>query len=137
MHAIRKFCGWFFGPLAIICLSLPVLHLRRDVLTRHSATLSRALIVDCIMISLAFVFALAWWTTWKARPTARAWGITASLTELAFPLSLMRVAHAPLTNPMWMMIVDSVICFIAYAWPEGEKGSLAGERLVESDSAPQ
>jgi hypothetical protein len=96
-----------------------------------------AFIVSAVLVLLALVFAMAWWTTWKARPKARVWGIAASLANLFGPLSVIYFRHQPLNDSRWKVIVVSALAFISYAWPDSEKDSLAADHFEADDSTPQ
>jgi hypothetical protein len=39
-----------------------------------------------IFPGLAIVFGVAWWTIWKEKPSARFWGITASIIFILTPI---------------------------------------------------
>lgn len=118
--------GWVFGFFSICCLIATADHFRRSTFW-----------VLGVMVSLAIVFAMTWWTTWKGRPTARAWGITASLANLSIALYMIYVAHRRLTGATGWMIAVNAFSLIAYSWPDSERHPLTAEPSEDDDSTPQ
>ena len=76
MKTATMLFGWLFGFFSICCIVGTADYLRRNWVPRFSTFWALG-----AMVSLAIVFAMTWWTTWKRRRTARAWGVTASLTK--------------------------------------------------------
>jgi hypothetical protein len=124
---MRQIFGWLFGLCSIIALSVSVLFFRRGIVYDLGVRRFSTILTSGVIVLLALVFAMAWWTTWKARPTARAWGITASLANLFGPLSLMYFRRQPLTDSRWKVIAFSTLALIVYAWPNSYKDSLNAE----------
>ena len=137
MQIVRNLFGWLFGLVSIAALGVAVLFFRWGVIHDHGIALLSRLIASGVILSLALVFAMAWWTTWKARSTARAWGIAASLANLCGPLSLMYFAHRPLTDFRWKVIAFSTLALIAYAWPDSEKDPDTADQFGDDYSTPQ
>jgi hypothetical protein len=94
-------------------LGVAVLFLYWGIIQHHGLPRLSTFITFGVLLSLALVLAMAWWTTWKAGPTARAWGITASLANMCGPLSMMYFAHRPLTDSRWKIIAFSTLALIA------------------------
>jgi hypothetical protein len=122
---MRKFFGWLFGIVAVMWLAISILIcsglVKTGILHRQNSRGSiAALIIFFAFVCMTAVFAMAWWTTWKSRSTARAWGIAASLIQLSLPLSLIYFRHLKLSNGKWQMMVLSTLALIAYAWPDSE-----------------
>jgi hypothetical protein len=124
--------GWVFGFFSMCCLVGTADYVRRNWGARFCTFW-----VLGVMLSLAGVFAATWWTTWKGRPTARAWGITASLANLSIALYMIYDAHRRLTGAMGWMIAVSAFALVAYSWPDSQRHSLVAEPSEDDDSAPQ
>ena len=77
------------------------------------------------MLLLAVVFAMTWWTSWKDRPAARAWGISASLLNLSVILLVTHLTRWPRTGATWEGLVLSIFVLIVYGWPDRETESLS------------
>jgi hypothetical protein len=129
MKTATMLSGWLFGFFFICCIVGAADYLRRNWVPRFSTFW-----VLGAMVSLAIVFAMTWWTTWKRGRTARAWGVTASLTNLSIPMYMTYVAHRRLTGVGWEMIAISAFSLIAYSWPDSERDSPTPEG---DDSTPQ
>jgi hypothetical protein len=78
---------------------------------------------------------MAWWTTWKAKPSARNWGIASSLVFLLVPVIVMHFAHQPMDVSNWSEIAVGALALIAYAWPDRERESPFDHQLGADDSA--
>jgi NADH:ubiquinone oxidoreductase subunit 5 (subunit L)/multisubunit Na+/H+ antiporter MnhA subunit len=123
LQEIRPHFGWTFGIVSFTLLGLSVLHfyskLIRDggLVRLNSHEGWRTLIVCCALFGAGLVFAMAWWTTRRARPPKRAWGITASMLSLALPLSVY-FAHKPMKISDWEMVVYRALALFIYGWPD-------------------
>lgn len=124
MPTMRKFFGWLFGVVSVICFGVALYSLYRDLvegggISRQSSRYILAtLIVFCVLLAMAFMYAMAWWTTWKSKPSERAWGIAASLAQLFVPFYAIYFHHRQLSNGKWQMIALGTLALIAYAWPD-------------------
>lgn len=123
LQEIRPHFGWTFGIASFTLLGFSRLHfyskLIRDGgpsrLDNHESW--RTLIVCCVLFGAGLVFAMAWWTTRKARPPKRARGIAASLLSLALPLSVC-FAHKPMRISDWEIIAYGALALFIYGWPD-------------------
>ena len=95
MHTLRKYLSWVFAFTSVVCLQIALSSILHTIhpsilhpVHRHYALLL-FLLVPTLFTILAAVFGVAWWTVWKGKPSARGWGIAASLTNILFPLSIM------------------------------------------------
>jgi hypothetical protein len=113
---MRNFFGWSFG-LSAIFLVLLLSH----ELVRGGGRLHLLRVV--FLTPLAFVFAKAWWSTWKDEGGARIWGIAASLVLVFAPLFVVHLRHRPFTRSEWEVLVWSGFALVSYAWPDRETDS--------------
>ena len=77
---LRKYLCWCFAFQSLVILLFPF---RRVVyaMHRHHALLALPSLLNAAFFSVtAAILGVAWWTVWKGRPSARGWGIAASLT---------------------------------------------------------
>jgi hypothetical protein len=137
MKSMRKVFAWFFAFLSVICLFVTVDSLRWIGLHDRGAVLVRRFLAPVILISFAYLFAMAWWTTWKDKPWARVWGTAASLANLCVMLQVMHAWHRPMTNSRWEIIAVTVFALIAYAWPDPDDAPLTAEHIEEGDTNSQ
>jgi hypothetical protein len=119
MKTVRMSFGWLFGFFSI-CSLVPA----TECFRRWWVARSSAFWVLGVMVSLVIVYAMAWWTTWKGRPAARAWGISASLANLSISLYMLHGAHRRFAEVSWEMLAVSAFSLVAYSWPDREKDSL-------------
>jgi hypothetical protein len=73
---LKKILCWLFVYVLIPNLSV-VFSIRRP-----NALQSGSLLVVTFAAIVPIICGIAWWTTWKEKPSARAWGIAASLIEI-------------------------------------------------------
>jgi len=134
MPTIRTFFGWLFGIVAVIYLGVSILICSGLVGTGmthrlHSRGALAGLIVFFAFVCVTAVYGMAWWTTWRSRPSERAWGIAASLLQLSLPLSLIYFRHLKLSNGKWQMMALGTLALVAYAWPDRETGPNSEKQL--------
>jgi hypothetical protein len=85
---LRWVLSWNFAFLSLLSIVaafwiiLRTLHLQLAAARSHPL----ALFIDVILPAMAAVFGVAWWKVWKEMPSARAWGIGASVLLAAHPL---------------------------------------------------
>ena len=135
LQILRQTCGWLFGVCSIVALGVSFLFLHRGIFNGLGVMRWSTLIVSGVMVLLALVFAMAWWTTFKARSTARAWGITASIANLLGPLYMLSIRHLPLADSRLKVVVFSMLALVAYAWPDGVNSSLIAEHSEDDESS--
>jgi hypothetical protein len=63
------------------------------------------------------VFGMAWWTTFREKRSARAWGIAASLGYLAMALLPLAFAPHSLFTPLSPLLGLGIVGVLAFAWP--------------------
>ena len=111
---IRKFCGWLFGFVSVVCVCL-LFWFSRSTLVRHRGIPTLSLLVPgAVLLLFAIVFGMTWWKTWKEEPSARACGITASLMNMSVPLSSMYFFHSSVWQFRFNVIVFSSLALVAY-----------------------
>jgi len=132
---MRKFFGWLYAFVSVCVLFAFVVSLRRAFITEHTRLHLGTVGALSLQLLFAFIFSMAWWTSWKERPGLRVWGIAASVTNLSVPLFLMSRAHLSLSRTSWEVIVLSGFSFIAYVWPEKEE-RLDVESLHDNPHSP-
>src|SRR5438445_6168266 len=81
--SIRQYLSWIFAITALICLHLSALMVPNALHPpRHVPSAGLRIAGAAFALSLpiqSVVFALAWWTVWRRKPSARGWAIAASL----------------------------------------------------------
>jgi hypothetical protein len=124
LQQIRPHFGWTFGILAFAFLGISASHfysklLLAGELSRLSDPEARRTLTSCcLLFGAGLVYAMAWWSTRKANPPQRAWGIAASLLTLALPLYLVYVAHKPMKIAEWELTAYGALALFIYGWPD-------------------
>jgi hypothetical protein len=87
MQNIRKVLCWIFAATSLVYLLTP-LWIILYTIRRHYAfpTLHDLLVAAPFSAVVAIILGVAWWTILKGRPSARRWGIAASLIEILISL---------------------------------------------------
>jgi peptidase M50-like protein len=85
MHTLRKYLSWSFAFTSLVCLQVAFSITLRTIPQPHTFRLL-LLVAPLMMIAFAAVFGLAWWTEFKGKPSARGWGIAASLINIQVSL---------------------------------------------------
>jgi Peptidase family M50 len=86
MHTLRKYLCWVFAFTSLVSLQLALSSILRTIHRQSTFLPLRDLPVATVFTIVAAVFGVAWWTVWKGEPSARGWGIAASLTNILVSL---------------------------------------------------
>lgn len=121
MREVRQIFGWLFACYLICCLGACVLSLCHRLAAGEGASPLGTFVGFGILLSIACIFGMAWWTTWKELPNLRTWGIAAALLNLAGPSYMILRSRQSLNNALWMMMASGALALIAYAWPDREE----------------
>ena len=123
IHGLRKYLSWLFAFTALVCLqisiSLPPAILRQHP---HATQLSFTYRLLLPMLPWIFpfatvVFAMAWWTSFKAKPSARVWGILASLINVQTALVPILFPPHSLFNAFLPILALGIAGLVAFARP--------------------
>jgi hypothetical protein len=89
LKALRWALNWNFAFLSLLCIVLAPRIILSTFQHQLKAASSHpfALVLDAVFPAMAAVFGVAWWKVWKQRPSARIWGIAASVLLALYPLS--------------------------------------------------
>src|SRR5712692_524890 len=114
MLKLAKFLSWSFaiGSLTLVGIFLSLL---QGALPSAPAVRDRA-ILDSMLLAMATVFGMAWWTARKGKASARGWAIAASLGCLILgilPVILLRGLKLTFlltffwTGPVWIVVMGA------------------------------
>ena len=138
MHALRKNLCWTFAITSLICTWIVIASIQPVINRYHAFPPLRALLVPTLFTALAVVFALTWWTIWKGRPSARGWGIAASLINVLVSLFPIALSSDLVWRCSGVTLPIGIAGLIAYSrrdqWSPlaanaGEAASVPGRRL--------
>ncbi len=83
MQGMRQALCWFFAVTSFVYLRMFLLSILYTIHHHYTfLTLCHLFITVSFWAVVATISGVAWWTIWKGRPSARGWGIAASLTEI-------------------------------------------------------
>ena len=85
---------------------------------------------------MALIYAIAWWTTWKEKPSERVWGIAAGLLHLSAVLFVMHFARVSMNEVVWGALSFGALALVAYSWPGREDDPKTREPLEGDDLIP-
>ena len=130
---LRWALSWNFAFLCLLCTVLACWLIVRTSQLQVNAASShpRALLVDAVFPAMATVFGFAWWKMWKQRPSARAWGIAASVLITAHPV--WRIIRFPRSIHGYNVLVLAVgvVGLLAFLMPDEATPKQNAEELEE------
>lgn len=132
MQIFKKFFGWLYGFLCLVCLCVSSWGAYSAVHRHHGSVPFLFLVPSAVMLIFGAVFGMAWWSTWKEDPSARFWGILASLLNLFIPASSMYFFHARFGKSKYETIVLGLLGLFAYVWSESDDS--AHDQFENNDS---
>ena len=124
MHNLRTFMSWMYAISSLQCLRiafLRILRIQRDFVFLPVPLLN--LLVPTEFSVFAIIFGVAWWTVFKGKPSARGWGITASLIYVLFSLSEIIYYSRPVWGSLGVMLATGVAGLVAFVWRKDRHGS--------------
>jgi hypothetical protein len=88
LRVLRFYMGGVFAIASLLSISFAFWIVRQTFQFQMEYAFSRprVLLVDAVFPALAVTFAVAFWTTWKEKSSARGWGIAASALIAMHPL---------------------------------------------------
>jgi hypothetical protein len=78
--------GWVFAISSMYCVLAANLLILQGIDRHYDFRALLTLLVEAFHPVVAIIFGVAWWTILKDKPSARGWGITASLIFVLTPL---------------------------------------------------
>ena len=82
IHDLRKILCWCFALTSLLHFWVPISHIANRMYRHDTILVPPAQLSVTFFWAAAVIFGVAWWTVWKGRPSARGWGIAASLLYL-------------------------------------------------------
>lgn len=105
MLASRKYLSWIHVFTAFVCLRLSVGIFAAIASPQHMRLSLRAVLWASVMVIFAGVFSTAWWTSLKAKSSARVWGLAASSVYiLTASLGSILARRLLAANPLFLVI---------------------------------
>jgi uncharacterized membrane protein YozB (DUF420 family) len=88
MQSLRKIISWCFAVESLLFLILLCRNLQPAYQLKGSMPHRLVPITILSLVAIAIIFAAAWWTVWKEKPSANGWGIAASFFYILIFLQL-------------------------------------------------
>jgi hypothetical protein len=88
MRVLRFYIGGVFAIASLICIFMAFWIIQRTFRfqTDYAFSHPRVFLIDAIFPAMAVIYAAAFWTVWKEKPSAWRWGIAASILQILTPL---------------------------------------------------
>lgn len=87
----------------------------------------RGFFVSALLTALGAIFAMAWWSNFRSKAAARAWGLAASVTSTLVALVPSILAHRPINGALGIVLAIGIAGLLAFARP-----FRAPERVVDA-----
>ncbi len=113
MLGFRKYLSWIHAFTALVCIRLAIVTLAAMASPLHKHSSLRLVLWASMMILSAAVFGSAWWTCMKARRSARAFGLAASIVYLLVALLPILFTHR-LSSANTILVAASLVGFVAF-----------------------
>jgi hypothetical protein len=123
MHELRKYLSWLFAFTSLVCLQISF-SLTPSMLRQYpragqlSLTYQLLLpVLPWVFPILAIIFAMAWWTSFRAKSSARVWGLIASLINVQTALLPLLIPPHSLLNAFLLILGMGIVGLVAFARP--------------------
>ncbi len=113
MLGFRKYLSWIHAFTALVCIRLAIVTLAATASPVHQHSPLRFALWAGVLVLSAAVFSSASWTGMKARPSARAFGLTASGVYLFVAIIPSIFTHR-LGSVNTILVAMSIVGFIAF-----------------------
>ena len=80
IRELRRLICWCFAFTSLLQFLYPLCRIALKVYRHSTLPIVPTLLYATLFLSEATIFGVAWWTVWRGRSSARAWGIAASFT---------------------------------------------------------
>lgn len=108
IHDLRKYVGWCFAVEALLLLATCLRRILYAIHGHYSFLPLRNLLDAASFLVMAAIFGVAWWVGWKGRPSARGWGIAASLTYILIFLRSIILPPRSVWGHMGALVVGTI-----------------------------
>jgi hypothetical protein len=123
MRELRKYLSWLFAFTSLVCLQISF-SLTPNMLRQHPHADQLSLtsqillpVLPWIFPLFAIVFGMAWWTSFKAKSSARIWGIIASLINVQTALLPLLIPPHSFFNAFLLILGVGIAGLVAFARP--------------------
>jgi hypothetical protein len=132
MNVIRKLLCWLFAISSLLCLWNGFQLILRFAHRQYIASSLHNLLIASLFPALAILYAIAWWTVWKKRPSGRVWGAIACLTYVVLPIWNI-IAFRSLPLSLGVMLLVGILALVILLWPVREEPEESPEDTLSPD----
>ena len=121
MRVLRVYMGGVFAISSLICtfLAFWLVQQTYQVQKRYAFSHPGVLLADLAFPALAVIYAVAFWTIWKERPSARGLGIVASILQILLPLRQIVVHSWHVRSYDGIVLALGIVGLIVFSMREG------------------
>jgi hypothetical protein len=117
VHDLRKYVGWCFAVECLLDLEISFRHIVYSIHRYGAFPPLRSLLDATSFLVMAAICGVAWWAVWKGNPSARGWGIAASLTYVLIFLRSVAFPPRSIWGHMGALVVGT-IGMVAFLRPD-------------------
>jgi hypothetical protein len=117
LKAVRWALSWNFAFLSLLCivLALRIILSTSQLQLKAASSHPFALVLDAVFPAMSIVFGLAWWKVWKQRPSARTWGIVASVLVTTLPLRQIIFFPRSIHSYSVLVLASGIVGLVAFS----------------------
>ena len=116
MYTLRKYLSWTFAFISVVCLEITFSIGLRPVY-EHKRLRIVYLLVPALFTTFSIVFAAAWWSVFREKSSARAWGIAASLINILVALTPVAFPPHSIWNGFLLLLALGMAGLITFCCP--------------------
>lgn len=135
MHNLRKFVSWIYAFSSLRCFQIALLRILRTIHAGHPFLPLRNLLIATEFSILAIIYALTWWAVFKGQPSARGWGIAASLTYIIISVWSIIYFLRPVWGAFGVIFAIGITGLIAFWWRD-ERGDPSKHERESANYGP-
>jgi len=133
MHNLRKFMSWIYAISSLRCLQIAFFRFLHTIRLHYAFLPLRNLLIPTEFSVLAIIYGLTWWAVFKGEPSARGWGITASLTYIFIPLWSIIYFSRSVWGAFGVMLAIGIAGLVAFLWRDEQHDSRKNPRVSARD----
>jgi O-antigen/teichoic acid export membrane protein len=128
VRELRKLVGWQFAGAGVGILLIAPWFIPEILgsAVRGSSLLPKVSII-AILFAMASMYWIAWWALRNETPSARVWGVGASLASLLGSLRLISHSWRLARWCTWFMAALSIASLVLFLWPNEGQGNEEAE----------
>jgi hypothetical protein len=128
MHNLRKFMSWIYAISSLRCLQIALLRILHTIQRDYAFLPLRSLLIPTEFSVLAIIYGLTWWAVFKGEPSARGWGIAASLTYILISLWSIIYFSRSVYGAFGVMLATGITGLVAFLWHDERHDSSKNPR---------